>query len=223
MDIGALSNPQQANTSGAFASGSSTKEISSDFETFLKMLTVQMQNQDPLNPVDSSDYAVQLATFSGVEQQVQTNDLLRGLTALMGTSGMAQMASWVGKEARAPAAAYFGGSPVTLAPNPAIIAEKAEIIVRNASGTEVDRFETPVSADPVQWSGMDAEGFPRPLGLYSFEIVSSAGGDILAQAPVDVYGTITEVRSQGGETVLILQGGAAISATQVSALRDPSL
>lgn len=57
----------------------SKKEISSDFETFLRMLTVQMQNQDPLDPVDSSDYAVQLATFSNVERQVQTNDLLREL------------------------------------------------------------------------------------------------------------------------------------------------
>ncbi len=45
----------------------SSSNISADFETFLKMLTVQMQNQDPLNPVDSSDYATQLATFSGVE------------------------------------------------------------------------------------------------------------------------------------------------------------
>ena len=43
--------------------------INSDFETFLKMLTAQMENQDPLNPIESSDYAVQLATFSGVEQQ----------------------------------------------------------------------------------------------------------------------------------------------------------
>jgi len=48
------------------------------------MLTVQMQNQDPLNPVDSSDYAVQLATFSNVEQQVQTNDILRELQSQMG-------------------------------------------------------------------------------------------------------------------------------------------
>ena len=39
---------------------------SSDYETFLKMLTVQMQNQDPLNPVESSDFAAQLATFSSV-------------------------------------------------------------------------------------------------------------------------------------------------------------
>ena len=44
--------------------------ISSDFETFLRMLTVQLENQDPLDPTDSADYAMQLATFSGVEQQV---------------------------------------------------------------------------------------------------------------------------------------------------------
>ena len=98
---------------------SATSEISSDFETFLRMLTVQMQNQDPLNPVDSSDYAVQLATFSGVEQQVLTNDLLRGLAAQNGTAGLAQMANWVGMEARAVGAAYFNGAPVTIAPEPA--------------------------------------------------------------------------------------------------------
>lgn len=223
MEISNVSTTQQTNAFAVNSTASGKGEISSDFETFLKMLTVQMQNQDPLNPVDSSDYAVQLATFSGVEQQVQTNDLLKGLTALLGTSGMAQMAAWVGKEARAPAAGYFDGSPITIAPNPAIIAEKAEVVVRNASGTEVDRFEIPVTADPVEWSGLDAQGYPRDLGLYNFEVISTAGGDILAQDPVDVYSTITEVRSQGGETVLILEGGAAISAAQVSALRDPFL
>lgn len=198
-------------------------EISSDFETFLKMLTVQMQNQDPLNPVDSSDYAVQLATFSGVEQQVQTNDLLKGLTAILGTSGMAQMAGWVGKEARAAVPANFDGDPITLAPNPASIADRAQIVVRDADGLEVDRFDIPVSAEPVVWSGLDADGYPRELGKYSFEVVSFAGEEALVQDPVEVYSTVTEVRSQGGETVLILEGGAAVAASQVSGLRDPNL
>ena len=106
-----------------------TSEISSDFETFLRMLTVQMQNQDPLNPVDSSDYAVQLATFSGVEQQVLTNDLLRGLAAQNGTAGLAQMASWVGMEARAVGPAYFDGAPITVAPEPASFATSAQLLM----------------------------------------------------------------------------------------------
>lgn len=67
--------------------------LSSDFETFLKMLTVQMQNQDPLNPIDSTEYAMQLATFSSVEQQVLTNDLLR---QMMGGQGAQLLdAAWL--------------------------------------------------------------------------------------------------------------------------------
>lgn len=223
MDVTQTAAPSAVPPTKAVVPDAAEVEISSDFETFLKMLTVQMQNQDPLNPVDSSDYAVQLATFSGVEQQVQTNDLLKGLSALLGTNGMAQMAGWVGKEARAPAAAYFDGDPITIAPNPASIADKAQIVVQNAAGQEVDRFDIPVSAEPIKWSGLDSSGYPRDLGLYSFEVVSFVGGEALAQDPVEVYSTVTEVRSQGGETVLILEGGAAVAASQVSALRDPSL
>jgi flagellar basal-body rod modification protein FlgD len=62
-----------ATTATATTSQTQTKTassgLSSDFETFLKMLTTQLKNQDPMNPVDSADYAVQLATFSSVEQQ----------------------------------------------------------------------------------------------------------------------------------------------------------
>ena len=79
-------------------SAAQTSAITSDFETFLRMLTVQMQNQDPLNPVDSNDYATQLATFSGVEQAVLTNDLLTTLTTQLNSSGLADMAAWVGKD-----------------------------------------------------------------------------------------------------------------------------
>ena len=54
--------------------------LSSDFETFLQMLTAQARYQDPLEPIDSSEYASQLAQFSMVEQQVLSNDLLTSLT-----------------------------------------------------------------------------------------------------------------------------------------------
>lgn len=213
----------QTTSAHSAAAGEGAGAISSDFETFLKMLTVQMQNQDPLNPVDSSDYAVQLATFSGVEQQAKTNSLLEGLAQIMGASGMAQMAAWVGKEARAPADGYFNGDPITIAPNPVSIADNAQVIVRNAAGMEVERFDVPINADPFVWTGMDEGGYPRETGLYSFEIESYGNGELLARDPVDVYSTITEVRSQGGESILILSGGVAVSANQVSALRDPDL
>ena len=87
MEIAHSTVSQTDKTQGQAGSAS---VISSDFETFLKMLTAQMENQDPLNPMDSADYAVQLATFSSVEQQVLTNDLLQAMTLQLGSSGMAE-------------------------------------------------------------------------------------------------------------------------------------
>ena len=165
---------------------------------------------------------VQLATFSGFEQQVQRNQFLQGLATQLGTNCSAQMANLVGKEARANAAGYYDGDAITLAPNPVSIAATAEIVVRDNAGDEVDRFAVPVSAEPVAWNG-PSDGTSLPHGLYSFKIVSYADEEALSQDPVDVYSTVTEVRSEGTESILILEGEAAISASQVSALRDPSI
>ena len=213
-------NPVQ--TTSTFAPTTETPEtvISSDFDTFLKMLTVQMENQDPLNPTDSSEYAMQLATFSGVEQQVLTNDLLNALMMQMNTTGMAQMADWVGKNARVAAPAHFDGSPITIAPNPAAIADKVELVVYNEAGEEVQRMEIPKSADPIEWSGTSPDGEPFPTGVYRFNVESSANGDVVLDEVADVYARVQEVRSENGLSVLILEGGVAVLASDVSALRE---
>ena len=108
-------------------------QIGSDFEVFLQMLTAQMKYQDPLNPVDSTDYATQLATFSGVEQAVLTNDLLKSLTTQMGTGGLIDMAGLVGKEVRSTADVYFEGEPITLMPSQTVASDSAELVVRDSS------------------------------------------------------------------------------------------
>ena len=208
-------------TAASSASTQQASGITSDFDTFLQMLTVQMQNQDPLNPVDSTDYATQLATFSGVEQAVLTNDLLEALSSQLVSSGLADMAAWVGKEARAATPAYFDGAPITISPNPPVLADNAEVIVRNENGVEVQRFDIPISAEPVEWAGVAPGGTAYPSGLYSFEVISSLEGEVLTQETAEVYSTVTEVRAQGGETLLILEGGSAIATSQVSALREP--
>lgn len=200
-----------------------TTEISSDFETFLKMLTVQLQNQDPLNPVEAADYAVQLATFSGVEQQVQTNELLKQLSAQLGTGGITQLAGWVGMEARAPAAASFVGDPIGVRPVVAQGASAAEIIVRNANGYEVDRFVVGLDGQTVNWTGRDALGNPLPLGTYRFDTLSYDGDAFLAENQAEVYSRVREVQLRDGAPVLILASGEAISADAVSALREDSL
>jgi flagellar basal-body rod modification protein FlgD len=203
------------------ASGAGSAVMSSDFETFLKMLTTQMQNQDPLNPLESTDFAVQLATFSGVEQQVQTNNLLSYLSTQFSVMGMSQLAGWVGQEARAAADVWYSGTPVELAPNPVDTADSTVLVVRDAEGNLVSREEIPVSTDPYLWLGGDAEGNPLPEGRYSLTLESSRNGEVLAEEPVEYYSLITEARGSNGEIVLVFGGGIEVAATAITALRSP--
>jgi len=199
---------------------SSKAVIGSDFETFLRMLTTQLKNQDPLNPMESSDFAVQLATFSSVEQQVMTNDLLSGLSAQMGQMGMAQLANWVGMEARAPLPAQFDGFPVTLLPGPTAAADEARLIVRNIDGDVVQTQTIPVGEEPYLWTGRDAAGQSLPSGLYSFEIESYVQGERQASVVPETYARIVEARIDAGRTILVMEGGATVDADQVTALRN---
>lgn len=209
-----------ATSSVQAARDSSSSVISSDFEMFLQMLTTQMQNQDPLNPIESSDYAVQLATFSSVEQQVLTNDLLTQLSTQMSTSGLAEMATLVGKEARAATAVHFDGSPITIAPNPAAIADQVQLVVYDESGTVISTEDIALSADPIEWAGTDEDGAPLPDGIYRFEVVSLSNGEELVRETAEVYAPIQEVRARGTETYLVLPGDLQINSNQVTALRQ---
>lgn len=202
------------------ATGSATK-ITSDFNTFLRMLTVQMQNQDPLNPIDSTDYAVQLATFSGVEQQVQTNQLLADMQGKFNQLGMAEMASWIGKEARSPAPVRYEGAPVILSPNPAVGANRAVLVVKDAQGTLVSREEIPVSTAPYQWLGAGIDGSPLPTGTYSLSLESLNGEQVISTTAVEHYARVMEAKGGTGGTKLVLEGGVEVLASAVTALREP--
>ena len=220
MDVTSATSASSA-TGTAGTSGAATT-ISSDFNTFLRMLTVQMQNQDPLNPIDSADYAVQLATFSGVEQQVRTNQLLADIQGRFQQLGMAEMASWIGKEARSAAPVRYDGSAVSLSPNPAVGANRAVLVVKDAQGTLVSREEIPVSAEPYQWLGAGIDGNPLPAGSYTIELESLNGETVIATTPVEHYARVIEAKGGGTSgTRLVLVGGAEVLASDVTALREP--
>jgi flagellar basal-body rod modification protein FlgD len=76
----------------------------SNFETFLQLLTAQVENQDPLSPLDSNDFTAQLTQMAGVEQQLLTNDLLTSLLA-QGEGGLGSAAGYLGQEITASYAA----------------------------------------------------------------------------------------------------------------------
>ncbi|SNR49955.1 flagellar hook capping FlgD N-terminal domain-containing protein [Puniceibacterium sediminis] len=210
-----------ASATGAVSTGTSNREISSDFETFLRMLTVQMQNQDPLNPVDSSDYAVQLATFSSVEQQVLTNDLLRALGDQMGGGALSQLAGWVGMEALARAPVAFDGSPIHLRPEHASDADAAKLVVRDSAGSVVSRETLPLGEDSVIWAGVDATGATYPSGTYSFEVESYQSGKVIESTAALAFSTVQEARISGEKILLRLSDGSEIESTLVTGMRAP--
>ena len=214
---------QQAQQSGQSSGAESTTpsgQISSDFETFLKMLTVQMKNQDPLNPVESTDYATQLATFSGVEQAVLTNDLLKSLTTQMSVGGLVDLAALVGKEVRSAAPVFFDGQPLELLPAQSVTGDTIELVVRNQAGDEVQRVPVPQGSDTIRWTGISANETPFLVGLYSFEIVGKSDGEVVSESSAEAYSRVQEVRIEAGKTVLLFAGGASISSDEVTALRE---
>ena len=204
----------------AHASSAASTATASDFDMFLKMLTAQIRNQDPLEPMESADYAVQLATFSGVEQQVKTNDLLAALATGSGADGLADIAGWVGREARAPMPAWFDGAPVPLGFETRPGAEAGEIVVTDAQDVEVARHAVAAGEQDLDWAGTTAEGRPLPSGAYRFEIVSLAAGEEIGRDTIETYGRVREVRLGPDGPVLVAEAGVEVAASAVTALRE---
>lgn len=195
--------------------------IGSDFDTFLKLLTTQMQNQDPLNPIDSTDYATQLATFSGVEQQTRTNQLLESLGGQMSLMGMSQLAAWVGQEARTDAAVWMDGDPVTVQAETRAGADRAVLVVKDAQGKVVARDEIDPAGGEFQWIGTDVTGAALPDGVYILSVESWRDETVLGSDPVQSYGRILEARNGTTGTTLVLEGGIEVASDRISALRAP--
>jgi flagellar basal-body rod modification protein FlgD len=216
--------PSAAQTASAAAQESTqgSAALASDFETFLTMLSVQMQNQDPLNPTDSTEFASQLAQFSTVEQQTLTNTLLTNLGSQLGAMGMGNLATWVGMEARVTAPAHFTGDPIEVVPNANDLAATATLIVRNESGSEVQRYAIDPKSETVTWSGIDDSGNPFPNGNYTFVTESRANGETLDSVYGDIYARVTEARNTDEGVVLISPGGVEFAADSVVSLREPT-
>ena len=203
--------------------GGTQSMIGSDFETFLRMLTTQLENQDPLNPMKSSEFAVQLATFSGVEQQVRTNDLLEDLKARSGPGNLSQMAGLVGMEARVAAPLPFSGDALQVRAAPADEAARAEMTVLDSAGRVADRFDIPLAPGPVTWTGTRPDGSVLPSDRYSFAVTSfDADGQEIETTDAEHYAEVVEARAGPEGARLVLGTGASVPADSVSALREPA-
>lgn len=223
MDMNVLQSNASVATSTAATSASGADSngdlISADFETFLKMMTAQVQNQDPMNPMDSSEYASQLATFSSVEQQVQTNVLLKQMGDLLGGGAIQQYGSWVGMDALARVPAQFTGEPIGLRADYADGADSAALVVRDENGDMVESFSIPVGQEQAIWTGLDPDGVPYAEGSYRFDVESYRGDELIGSTLASTYNQVEEIRTENGLVIVRLEGGIEVEATQVAGLR----
>lgn len=219
MDVAASTQTTTASTASA-GSGDRTM-INSDFQTFLTMLTTQMQNQDPLNPMESTEFATQLATFSGVEQQVRTNELLGSLQDSMALSSMGQIAGWIGMDARAEMPMSFDGEPLTLYATENALADRMELVVTDSDGQTLQRMAIPATETAFLWAGVTNDGDPLPSGVYGFHVEYFADDEPIDTQPAQGYARIEEAQIVNGDIWLSMPGGVQVNASLVQAVRDP--
>lgn len=190
-----------------------------DFQTFLTLLTVQLRNQDPLKPMESTEFVAQLASFSAVEQQIRANDRLEQIFDLLSGGTADGLAQWIGKEVRAPAKGSFAGVPVDIEVTPLADADRAVLVVRNDFDQVVARRAVEPDAGSIAWDGADETGAELAHGRYGFALESYRGETLLDTQAGRVFGRVTEVRIEAGAPVLVLEGGAQVKVDEVSALR----
>src|ERR1700760_1782148 len=99
-----VSGTTAASTSSSSSSAAATNalassQIAGNFQSFLQLLTTQLQNQNPLDPLDTNQFTQQLVEFAGVQQQLNTNDSLATLVSLQQTAQSTQALGFVGKTA----------------------------------------------------------------------------------------------------------------------------
>ena len=193
--------------------------LASDFDTFLTLLTAQIKNQDPLNPQDATQYSTQLATFSNVEQGVRTNALLEDLIGRIDGQGLADLASWIGMEARTTAPALYEGGAVTLEATLPPFADAAEMIATTPDGTEAARFPVDANETIHTVTPTAPDGAPLAPGTYGFTVQPYGGGGTMQPVAAARYAAVREARVEDGATILVLDGGVRLDAQAVVGLR----
>lgn len=211
-----------ANATNRIGAGSTM--LASNFETFLSLLTAQLKNQDPLSPVDSNQFTAQLTQMAGVEQQLLTNDLLKGLLAAQGGGGLASAATYIGKEATAAwSATKFTDGEATWSYELASNAASATLQVLDGSGNLVWSGDAPDRTTGVHdftWDGDATSGNDGQEGqVYSLRVVArdAAGGAIDSQ--VLTRGRITGVEMYDGVPYLTV-GNSILPLSTVIALEE---
>ncbi|MCC7348736.1 MAG: flagellar hook assembly protein FlgD [Variibacter sp.] len=174
MAISAAVSTSNATTTVSSATSSTGASIAQNFTTFLQLLTTQLRNQNPLDPLDTNQFTQQLVQFAQVEQQMSTNSSLQALITLQLANQSAAAMSFLGATVR------VEGATTALANGKAdwtFTADKAAtatITVKDATGATVYTENRTVTAgqQSFSWNGRNSSGATQPDGNYTISITA---------------------------------------------------
>jgi flagellar basal-body rod modification protein FlgD len=190
--------PTSSTSTAQAASVVGSQQLSGDFNTFLTLLTTQLQNQDPLSPMDTSQFTSQLVEFASVEQQINMNTNLQALISMQQTSDSLQALQLVGANvtinSNTATLSEATSSPATWgfsSPSPATGA----VTITSSTGQVAYTGSTSLSAgsQTYTWNGQGNNGVTWPDGNYTLTITATGANGQPVTVSTQVQGTISSV------------------------------
>ncbi len=226
--VSAAQERQRANASAGEGDGGNNlnggTRLAEDFDTFLQLLTTQLQNQDPLEPLKTQEFTNQLVQFAGVEQQINTNDKLDDLIDLRDGSRAATAVAFIGKTVEA------DSNVVSLRDGTADLtyeldanAESAAIQIANQEGEVVRTLPVATTAGrhEVTWDGLDGDGNPMPDGNYVMQLQAVDENNATVQGDTFTKAEVQGFEQKDGKISLDL-GGFTVGLDDVIAVGAPA-
>ncbi len=183
--------------------------IGDEFSSFIQLLTAQVQNQDPLEPMDSTQFVEQLATFSSLEQQVRSNDKLDSIATLIGELKGAIAGEWLGQTVSVPSTAVaLQSEPVRLETEIPEGADAAALVIRDAKGETIWSDKIDSDTGPYEWDGRTLAGGTAERGnVYRLSMELFAGDRHVGSIAPRIITSVTDLSSQDGRWRLATAAG----------------
>ena len=195
-----------ASTTGTSATAASN---TLDKNAFLKLLVAQLKNQDPTTTQDPNAMVAQMAQFSSLEQQQNTNTLLSGMQTQVSALFQGQSASLIGKKVQVTSAAMnLSGGAASVGVNLPAAATVA-LSIQDASGRTVAVLNPGAMAagtGVVKWDGKDSNGNQLADGTYTVKIAAAGADGKAVDATTTAFATVTAVSYANG-VVTVTAGG----------------
>ena len=202
------------------SSNAATAQLSSNFSTFLTLLTTQLKNQDPTSPMDSNQFTQQLVMYSQVEQQIDTNTNLKSLLAQGNSQAAALATTYLGKNVSVTSGqASLAGGAANWTYSLGSAAAATTLTVTNASGQIVFNGpgETASGAHAFAWNGKDNNGNALPDGSYKLSVAASDANGTAVSASVASAGTVSQIDMTSGTPLLVI-GSMEVGVADVAAV-----